>query len=70
MLELRSLTIAQGERPLWQGLSLTVKAGERLGISLPRAVMARPRWGGYWPVGNRFGLAVSSCWMGSLCLNR
>lgn len=35
MLELRSLTIAQGERPLWQGLSLTVKAGERLGISAP-----------------------------------
>ncbi|MGY3894670.1 ATP-binding cassette domain-containing protein [Aeromonas enterica] len=35
MLELRNLTIAQGERPLWQGLSLTVKAGERLGISAP-----------------------------------
>ena len=35
MLEVRNLTIAQGERPLWQGLSLTVKAGERLGISAP-----------------------------------
>ncbi|AUZ74806.1 MULTISPECIES: ATP-binding cassette domain-containing protein [Aeromonas] len=35
MLELRNLTIAQGERPLWQGLSLTVKAGARLGISAP-----------------------------------
>ena len=35
MLELRNLTIAQGERPLWQGLSLTVKAGERVGISAP-----------------------------------
>ncbi|PTT27428.1 peptide ABC transporter ATP-binding protein, partial [Aeromonas sp. HMWF017] len=31
MFEVRDLTIAQGERPLWQGLSLTVKAGERLG---------------------------------------
>ncbi len=27
MFEVRNLTIAQGERPLWQGLSLTVKAG-------------------------------------------
>ena len=35
MLEVRNLTIAQGERPLWLGLSLTVKAGERLGISAP-----------------------------------
>jgi len=35
MLEVRNLTIAQGERPLWQGLSLTVKAGERLGIFAP-----------------------------------
>ncbi|HHQ4568186.1 TPA: ATP-binding cassette domain-containing protein [Aeromonas hydrophila] len=35
MLELRNLTIAQVERSLWQGLSLTVKAGERLGISAP-----------------------------------
>ena len=35
MFEARDLTIAQGERPLWQGLSLTVKAGERLGISAP-----------------------------------
>ena len=35
MLEVRNLTISQGERPLWQGLSLTVKAGERLGISAP-----------------------------------
>lgn len=35
MFEVRNLTIAQGERPLWQGLSLTVKAGERLGISAP-----------------------------------
>ncbi|MFB2927941.1 ATP-binding cassette domain-containing protein [Aeromonas hydrophila] len=35
MLELRNLTIAQGERALWQGVSLTVKAGERLGISAP-----------------------------------
>ncbi|MGL6511405.1 ATP-binding cassette domain-containing protein [Aeromonas hydrophila] len=35
MLEVRDLTIAQGERSLWQGLSLTVKAGERLGISAP-----------------------------------
>ncbi|MBL0595089.1 ATP-binding cassette domain-containing protein [Aeromonas veronii] len=35
MLEVRNLTIAQGIRPLWQGLSLTVKVGERLGISAP-----------------------------------
>ncbi|MNG93331.1 Methionine import ATP-binding protein MetN [compost metagenome] len=35
MFEVRDLTIAQGERPLWQGLSLAVKAGERLGISAP-----------------------------------
>ncbi|WP_457938056.1 ATP-binding cassette domain-containing protein [Aeromonas veronii] len=35
MLEVRNLTIAQGGRPLWQGISLTVKAGERLGISAP-----------------------------------
>ncbi|MDX7743072.1 ATP-binding cassette domain-containing protein [Aeromonas dhakensis] len=35
MFEVRNLTIAQAERPLWQGLSLTVKAGERLGISAP-----------------------------------
>ncbi|MNF80027.1 Glutamine transport ATP-binding protein GlnQ [compost metagenome] len=35
MLEVRDLTIAQGERSLWQRLSLTVKAGERLGISAP-----------------------------------
>ncbi|MGL5498904.1 MAG: ATP-binding cassette domain-containing protein, partial [Aeromonas sobria] len=35
MFEVRDLTIAQGERPLWQELSLTVKAGERLGISAP-----------------------------------
>ncbi len=35
MLDVRNLTIAQGKRPLWQGLSLTVKAGERLGISAP-----------------------------------
>ncbi|MNH06480.1 Methionine import ATP-binding protein MetN [compost metagenome] len=35
MFEVRDLTIAQGKRPLWQGLSLTVKAGERLGISAP-----------------------------------
>ncbi len=69
MFEVRNLTIAQGERPLWQGLSLTVKAGERLGISA-RAAMVRPRWGGYWPVGNRLGLAGKSCWMGSRCLNR
>lgn len=35
MFEVRDLTIAQGERPLWQGLSLVVKAGERLGVSAP-----------------------------------
>ncbi|MFM5231667.1 ATP-binding cassette domain-containing protein [Aeromonas media] len=35
MFEVRDLTIAQGELPLWQGLSLAVKAGERLGISAP-----------------------------------
>ncbi|WP_421245271.1 ATP-binding cassette domain-containing protein [Aeromonas sanarellii] len=35
MFEVRDLTIDQGERPLWQGFSLTVKAGERLGISAP-----------------------------------
>lgn len=35
MFEVRDLNIAQGERPLWQALSLTVKAGERLGISAP-----------------------------------
>ncbi|MFM4971321.1 ATP-binding cassette domain-containing protein [Aeromonas veronii] len=35
MLEVRNLTIAQGERSLWQGLSLALKAGERLGISAP-----------------------------------
>ena len=34
MLELRNLTIDQGNAPL-AGLSLTVKAGERLGISAP-----------------------------------
>ncbi len=69
MLEVRNLTIAQGERPLWQGLSLTVKAGERLGISA-RAVMARPRWGGYWRVGNRFGEVGKCGWLGNRCLNR
>jgi peptide/nickel transport system ATP-binding protein len=35
MLEVRDLTIAQVERSLWQELSLTMKAGERLGISAP-----------------------------------
>ncbi|MDM5066537.1 ATP-binding cassette domain-containing protein [Aeromonas salmonicida] len=35
MFEVRDLTLTQGERPLWQGLSLAVKAGERLGISAP-----------------------------------
>ncbi|WP_461604481.1 ATP-binding cassette domain-containing protein [Aeromonas rivipollensis] len=35
MFEVRDLTIAQGKRPLWQGLSLAVKAGERLGVSAP-----------------------------------
>ena len=72
MLELRNLTIAQGERPLWQGLSLTVKAGERLGISAPsghgKTTLGRVL-AGWQPVGNRLGLAGRSCWMGSLCLN-
>ncbi|MGN7510904.1 ATP-binding cassette domain-containing protein [Aeromonas salmonicida] len=35
MFEVRDLTLAQGECPLWQELSLAVKAGERLGISAP-----------------------------------
>lgn len=35
MFEVRDLSIHQGERPLWQGLTLTVEAGERLGISAP-----------------------------------
>lgn len=35
MFEVRDLTINQGGRPLWQGLTLAVKAGERLGISAP-----------------------------------
>ncbi|MGL5292867.1 MAG: ATP-binding cassette domain-containing protein [Aeromonas sp.] len=35
MFEARDLSIGQGARPLWQGLSLAIKAGERLGISAP-----------------------------------
>jgi peptide/nickel transport system ATP-binding protein len=69
MLEVRNLTIAQRERPLWQGLSLTVKAGERLGISAPsghgKTTLGRVL-AGWQPVGP----AGRSCWMGSRCLNR
>ncbi|MGY3942899.1 ATP-binding cassette domain-containing protein [Aeromonas tecta] len=35
MFEVQDLAIHQGERPLWQGLSLNIKAGERLGLSAP-----------------------------------
>ncbi|MGY3885682.1 ATP-binding cassette domain-containing protein [Aeromonas aquatica] len=35
MFEVRDLSLHQGERPLWQGLSLTIQAGERLGLSAP-----------------------------------
>jgi peptide/nickel transport system ATP-binding protein len=35
MFEVRDLSIHQGDRPLWKGLMLTVKAGERLGLSAP-----------------------------------
>lgn len=35
MFEVRDLGIHQGDRPLWQGLTLTIEAGERLGLSAP-----------------------------------
>ena len=35
MFEVRDLSLHQGERPLWQGLTLAIKAGERLGLAAP-----------------------------------
>ncbi|MGY3901876.1 ATP-binding cassette domain-containing protein [Aeromonas lusitana] len=35
MFEVQDLAIHQGDRSLWQGLSLKIKAGERLGLSAP-----------------------------------
>ncbi|MEG0006977.1 MAG: ATP-binding cassette domain-containing protein [Aeromonas sp.] len=35
MFEVQDLAIHQGAQPLWQGLSLKIKVGERLGLSAP-----------------------------------
>ncbi len=70
MLEVRNLTIAQGGTPPLAGVVADGESGGSGSVSLRLAVMARPRWGGYWRVGNRLGPAGSSCWMGCRCLNR
>lgn len=60
MLSCRDLVIRQGGKVLWQNLTFTISAGERVGIHAPSGT-GKQRWGASWPDGKNRRRATF-CW--------